>query len=58
MPFDELYGLLADNTAAVEREDRERDRPEFCPYDGTLLLYARDERGETAVCPLGNYQWP
>ena len=59
MPWNTLYGLLADNTAAIDEEQHEQDRPQSCPIDGTRLQYAiSDELGETAVCPLGNFSWP
>ena len=58
MSFEALYGLLAENAEAVERENREQDRPVFCPIDSTLLVWSDSELGESATCPLGNYSWP
>ena len=59
MGFDALYGLLADNAEAVKREDREQDRPTYCPIDGWLLVWSHsDGLGQSATCPLGNYTWP
>lgn len=59
MAFEELYGVLDHNAAAVEAEEDEQRQPIFCPHDGRRLKYRTGLDGELeAVCPLGNYSWP
>ena len=58
MAFEEFAGVVAANAAAVEAETDERERPTFCPVDGTRLRFADGPDGLEAVCDFGDYRWP